>query len=43
VAVVSGLPHSGTSMLMGIIAAGGLDTVVDGIREPDDDNPGGYY
>jgi len=28
---------------MGIIAAGGLDTVVDGIREPDDDNPGGYY
>ncbi len=30
-------------MLMGMLAAGGLDTVVDGIREADDDNPKGYH
>ena len=43
VVVVSGLPRSGTSMLMGMISAGGLETVVDGIRGADDDNPRGYY
>jgi hypothetical protein len=43
VVVVSGLPRSGTSMLMGMLAAGGLETVVDGIREADDDNPKGYH
>lgn len=30
-------------MLMGMIEAGGLETVVDGIREADDDNPKGYH
>ncbi len=30
-------------MLMGMIAAGGIETVVDGIREADDDNPKGYH
>ncbi len=30
-------------MLMGMLAAGGLETVVDGIREADDDNPKGYH
>ena len=43
VVIVSGLPRSGTSMLMAMIAAGGLETVVDGIREADDDNPRGYH
>ena len=43
VVIVSGLPRSGTSMLMGMLAAGGLKTVVDGIREADDDNPKGYH
>ena len=43
VVVVSGLPRSGTSMLMGMLAAGGLETVVDGIRVADDDNPKGYH
>jgi len=43
VVIVSGLPRSGTSMLMGMLAAGGLETVVDGIREADDDNPKGYH
>jgi dTDP-4-amino-4,6-dideoxygalactose transaminase len=43
VTVVSGLPRSGTSMLMKMLAAGGLDPLTDGIREADEDNPGGYY
>ena len=43
VVIVSGLPRSGTSMLMGMLAAGGLETVIDGIREADDDNPKGYH
>ena len=43
VVIVSGLPRSGTSMLMGMLAAGGLETVVDGVREADDNNPKGYH
>ena len=30
-------------MLMGMLAAGGLETLVDGVRAPDDDNPLGYF
>ncbi len=41
--VVSGLPRSGTSMLMRMLAAGGIKLVVDGRRTPDTDNPKGYY
>jgi hypothetical protein len=41
--VVSGLPRSGTSMMMGMLEAGGLTLLKDGIREADDDNPKGYY
>lgn len=41
--VVSGLPRSGTSMLMKMLDAGGLDLVMDGLRGADEDNPGGYY
>ena len=43
VIVVSGLPRSGTSMAMKMLEAGGLDTVTDGVRSADDDNPRGYY
>lgn len=43
VTIVSGLPRSGTSMMMRMLEAGGLAVLVDGIREPDDDNPQGYY
>ena len=43
VIVVSGLPRSGTSMMMKMLEAGGLEVVVDGIREADTDNPKGYY
>lgn len=41
--VVSGLPRSGTSMAMKMLAAGGLEVVTDGERTPDEDNPKGYY
>jgi hypothetical protein len=41
--VVSGLPRSGTSMVMSMLEAGGLPLLKDGIRKADDDNPKGYY
>jgi hypothetical protein len=43
VTVVSGLPRSGTSMMMRMLDAGGMTSVSDGEREADDDNPKGYY
>ena len=41
--VVSGLPRSGTSMMMKMLEAGGISPITDEIREADDDNPKGYY
>ncbi len=41
--VVSGLPRSGTSLMMQMLAAGGLEPLTDGRRTADDDNPEGYY
>ena len=41
--VVSGLPRSGTSMMMKMLAEGGLLPVTDAIRTADDDNPNGYF
>ncbi len=41
--VVSGLPRSGTSMMMKMLEAGGIAPVQDGVRTADDDNPRGYY
>jgi hypothetical protein len=43
IVVVSGLPRSGTSMVMSMLEAGGLPLLKDGIRQADDDNPKGYY
>lgn len=43
VVVVSGLPRSGTSMAMKMLAAGGLEVVADGLRTADEDNPKGYF
>lgn len=43
VVLVSGLPRSGTSMAMKMLAAGGLEVVADGIRTADEDNPRGYF
>ncbi|MGB0387216.1 MAG: sulfotransferase domain-containing protein [Ardenticatenaceae bacterium] len=41
--VVSGLPRSGTSMMMKMLEAGGLPVLIDNLRTPDTDNPKGYY
>jgi tetratricopeptide (TPR) repeat protein len=41
--VVSGLPRSGTSLMMQMLAAGGLPAMTDGRRSADPDNPEGYY
>jgi len=41
--VVSGLPRSGTSMMMRMLDMGGVPVLTDEIRAPDLDNPKGYY
>lgn len=43
ITVVSGLPRSGTSMMMKMLEAGGIPPVTDELREADEDNPKGYY
>ena len=43
IVVVSGLPRSGTSMMMKMLEQGGLEIVTDALRSADDDNPNGYY
>jgi hypothetical protein len=43
VTVVSGLPRSGTSMMMRMLEKGGMSLLTDGFRQADDDNPWGYY
>ena len=43
VIVVSGLPRSGTSMMMRMLEAGGIAPFTDGERSADIDNPEGYY
>lgn len=41
--IVSGLPRSGTSMMMKMLAAGGVQPLTDELRAADADNPKGYY
>lgn len=41
--IVSGLPRSGTSMMMRMLEAGGIPALIDHIRVADEDNPRGYY
>ena len=41
--LVSGLPRSGTSLMMQMLAAGGWSTMSDRARPPDADNPEGYF
>ncbi len=41
--IVSGLPRSGTSMMMRMIDAGGIPALTDNVRVADEDNPRGYY
>jgi sulfotransferase family protein len=43
IVIVSGLPRSGTSMMMKMLAEGGLPILTDEVRGADDDNPNGYF
>lgn len=43
VTVVSGLPRSGTSMMMQMLVAGGMALATDGQRVADESNPKGYF
>ena len=43
ITIVSGLPRSGTSLMMQMLAAGGVQVLTDGQRPADPDNPRGYY
>jgi hypothetical protein len=43
ITVVSGLPRSGTSLMMQMLVAGGMAVLTDGARSADEDNPRGYF
>lgn len=43
VTIVSGLPRSGTSVMMQMLAAAGVQPVTDGDRAADESNPKGYF
>lgn len=41
--IVSGLPRSGTSLMMQMLRAGGMELMTDGARVANEDNPEGYW
>jgi Sulfotransferase domain len=43
VTIVSGLPRSGTSLMMQMLKAGGVPLLTDGLRIADEHNPRGYF
>jgi len=43
ITVVSGLPRTGTSLMMQMLVAGGMSALTDGERQADPDNPRGYF
>jgi len=43
ITIVSGLPRSGTSLMMQMLSAGGMPALTDGERQADPDNPRGYF
>ena len=43
ITIVSGLPRSGTSLMMQMLQAGGMPLLTDGRRAPDEHNPRGYF
>ena len=43
IVVVSGLPRSGTSLMMQMLHAGGMPLLIDALRPADADNPNGYW
>lgn len=43
ITIVSGVPRSGTSLMMQMLGAGGLEPLTDGRRAADVNNPRGYF
>jgi hypothetical protein len=43
ITIVSGLPRSGTSMMMQMLNAGGMEVLTDNLREADQNNVKGYF
>ena len=43
IVIVSGLPRSGTSLMMQMLQAGGMPLLTDDLRPADADNPNGYW
>ncbi|MCS7034245.1 MAG: sulfotransferase [Phycisphaerae bacterium] len=43
ITIVSGVPRSGTSLMMQMLQAGGMPVLTDHARAPDPDNPRGYF
>jgi len=43
ITVVSGVPRSGTSLMMQMLAAGGMPILADNLRPADGNNPRGYF
>jgi hypothetical protein len=43
ITIVSGLPRSGTSLMMQMLQAGGMQLLTDGRRAADEHNPRGYF
>ena len=43
ITVVSGMPRSGTSLMMQMLEAGGIPPLTDDVRPPDAHNPRGYF
>jgi hypothetical protein len=43
ISIVSGLPRSGTSMMMKMLLAGGMKVLTDNLRTADEDNPEGFF
>lgn len=43
ITIVSGLPRSGTSLMMQMLEKGGMEGLTDQVRQADDNNARGYY
>lgn len=43
ITIVSGLPRSGTSLMMQMLQQGGMELLTDGVREADENNERGYF
>jgi len=43
ITIVSGLPRSGTSLIMQMLEKGGMEILTDNVRKADESNPRGYY